>query len=403
MQLFFKHDIISGFFLHIIEGGIPLPLDFEFTEEQKMFKDMIVDFGQREIEPLVEEAEKNEKFPEGLFLKLGEMGLLGIVFPEEYGGVNLDKITDCIFSEEMGRINAGIAMCVNAHTSLSMFPIYKFGTEEQRKKYLVPGIAGNKIGALGLTEPNAGSDARNIKSQAIKKGNKYILNGTKTWITNGTMCDYAVVAAYTDKTKKGHGISIFIVDKGTPGFSVSGKMHKLGHRSADTSELIFENCGVPEENLLVGEGGFQGAMETLLGARITHAAKSVGIAQAALDYALQYSKEREAFGKPISKFQAISFKLADMAVKVETARLMVYKAAWLYSNGKKCLKEASMAKLYAAEIVQSVATEAVQVLGGYGYSVEYLAERYYRDAKLASITEGTSEIQRVVISRELGI
>lgn len=380
-----------------------MPLDFEFTEEQRMFKDMIVDFGQKEIEPLVEDAEQNEKFPVELFPKLGEMGLLGIVFPEEYGGVNLDKITDCIFSEEMGKINAGIAMCVNAHTSLSMFPIYKFGSDEQKEKYLIPGIAGEKIGALGLTEPNAGSDARSIRSQATKKGDKYILNGTKTWITNGTMCDYAVVAAYTDKSKKGHGISIFVIDKGTPGFSVSGKMHKLGHRSADTSELIFENCEVPEENLLVGEGGFQGAMETLLGARITHAAKSVGIAQAALDYALQYSKEREAFGRPISKFQAIGFKLADMAVKVETARLMVYKAAWLYSNGKKCLKEASMAKLYAAEIVQSVATEGVQVLGGYGYSVEYLAERYYRDAKLASITEGTSEIQKIVISRELGI
>lgn len=378
-------------------------LDFEFTQEQRMFQDMIVDFGQNEIEPLVEDAEKNELFPVELFPKLGEMGLLGIVFPEDYGGVGLDKITDCIFSEEMGKINAGIAMCVNAHTSLSMFPIYKFGTEEQKQKYLVPGIEGKKIGSLGLTEPFAGSDARSIKSTAVKKGDKYILNGTKTWITNGTICDYSIVAAYTDKEKKGTGISMFIVDSDSPGYSVSAKMHKLGHRSADTSELIFENCEVPEENLLVGEGGFQGAMETLLGARITHAAKSVGIAQAALDYALQYSKEREAFGRPISKFQAIGFKLADMAVKVETARLMVYKAAWLYSNGKKCLKEASMAKLYAAEVVQDVATEGVQILGGYGYSVEYLAERYYRDAKLASLTEGTSEIQRIVISRELGI
>jgi len=378
-------------------------LDFEFTDEQKMFKDMIVDFGQNEIEPLVEDAEKNELFPVELFPKLGEMGLLGIVFPEEYGGVGLDKITDCIFSEEMGKINAGIAMCINAHTSLSMFPIYKFGNDEQKQKYLVPGIEGTKIGSLGLTEPFAGSDARSIKSTAVKKGDKYIINGTKTWITNGTICDYAIVAAYTNKEKKGTGISMFIVDSDSPGYSVSAKMHKLGHRSADTSELIFENCEVPEENLLVGEGGFQGAMETLLGARITHAAKSVGIAQAALDYALQYSKEREAFGRPISKFQAIGFKLADMAVKVETARLMVYKAAWLYSNGKKCLKEASMAKLYAAEVVQEVATEGVQVLGGYGYSVEYLAERYYRDAKLASLTEGTSEIQRIVISRELGI
>jgi len=380
-----------------------VPLDFEFTDEQKMFRDTIREFGQNEIEPLIEEYEKKEDFPKDLFPKLGEMGFLGIVFPEEYGGVGLDKITDCIFAEGMGRICAGIAMCINAHVGLACFPIYKFGSEEQKQKYLVPGIAGEKIGALGLTEPGAGSDARSISTEAVKKDGKYIINGTKTWITNGTMCDFAIVAAYTDKNRKGAGISLFIVEKGFPGFKVSGKVHKLGHKAADTSELVFEDCEVPEENLLVGEGGFQRAMATLLGARITHAAKSVGLAQAAFEYALEYSKEREAFGRPISKFQAISFKLADMAVKVETARLMVYKAAWLYSNDRKCLKEASMAKLYAAEVVQWVATEAVQVLGGYGYGVEYPVERYYRDAKLASLTEGTSEIQRIVISRELGI
>ncbi len=380
-----------------------MAINFDFTEEQKMFRDTIIDFCKKEIEPIVEECEREEKFPKDLFPKLGEMGFLGIVFPEEYGGVGLDKITDCIFSEELGKVNAGIAMCINAHTSLALYPILKFGTEEQKQKFLVPGIEGKKIGALGLTEPNAGSDVRSIRSQAVKKGDKYILNGTKTWITNGNICDFAIVAAYTDKTKKGQGISVFIVEKGTPGFTSSGKIHKLGHKAADTSELIFENCEVPEENLLVGEGGFQSVMDTLLGARITHAAKSVGIAQAAFEYALQYAKEREAFGRPISKFQAISFKLADMATKIETARLMVYKAAWLYGNNKRCIKEASMAKLYAADVVQWVATEAVQVLGGYGYSVEYNAERYYRDAKLASITEGTSEIQRIVIGRELGL
>jgi len=380
-----------------------MPLDFEFTEEQEMFRDTIREFARNEIEPIVDEAEKNEKFPKDLFPKLGEMGFLGIVFPEEYGGVGLDKITDCIFSEEMGRVNAGISMCINAHTSLACFPVYKFGTEELKQKYLVPGIAGQKIGALGLTEPNAGSDARSIRATAVKKGDKYILNGTKTWITNGTMGDFIIVAAYTDKNKKGEGISLFIVEKGSKGFTEANKIHKLGHRSADTAELVFEDCEIPEENLLVGEGGFERAMATLLGARITHAAKSVGIAQAAFEYALGYSKERDAFGRPISKFQAISFKLADMAVKIETARLMVYKAAWLYSQGKRCLKEASMAKLYAAEVVQWVATEAVQVLGGYGYGVEFPVERYYRDAKLASITEGTSEIQHIVIARELGI
>ncbi len=380
-----------------------MSLNFEFTEEQEMFRDTIRDFAANEVEPLIEEYEAKEDFPKELFPKLGEMGFLGIVFPEEYGGVGMDKVTDCIFSEEMGKVNAGMTMCINAHVGLSMFPIYKFGNDAQKEKYLIPGIEGKIIGSLGLTEPNAGSDARSIRTQAVKEGDKYILNGTKTWITNGNMCDYAIVAAYTDKTKKGEGISLFIVDKGSPGFKVGAKIHKLGHKAADTGELIFENCEVPEENLLVGQGGFGGAMGTLLGARITHAAKSVGIAQAALDYALQYSKEREAFGRPISKFQAISFKLADMAVKVETARLMVYKAAWLYSNDKKCLKEASMAKLYAAEVVQEVATEAVQILGGYGYGVEYPVERYYRDAKLASLTEGTSEVQKIVISRELGI
>jgi butyryl-CoA dehydrogenase len=380
-----------------------VPLDFEFTDEQNMFRDTIREFGQNEIEPLVEEYEKKEDFPKELFPKLGEMGFLGITFPEEYGGVGLDKVTDCIFAEEMGRICAGIAMCINAHVGLACFPIYKFGTEEQKQKYLVPGIAGEKIGSLGLTEPGAGSDARSIRSLAVKNGGKYIINGTKTWITNGTMCDFSVIAAYTDKSKKGEGISLFVVEKGFPGFKVSGKVHKLGHKAADTSELVFEDCEVPEENLLGGEGGFQRAIATLLGARITHAAKSVGLAQAAFEYALGYSKEREAFGRPISKFQAISFKLADMAVKIETARLLVYKAAWLYSNDKRCVKEASMAKLYAAEVVQWVATEAVQVLGGYGYGVEYPVERYYRDAKLASLTEGTSEIQHIVISRELGI
>jgi alkylation response protein AidB-like acyl-CoA dehydrogenase len=303
----------------------------------------------------------------------------------------------------MGRINAGIGMCINAHTSLSCVPVYKFGTKEQKDKYLIPGIEGKVIGALGLTEPDAGSDARSIRATAVKKDGKYYLNGTKTWITNGTMADFVIVAAYTDKTKKGTGISLFIVDSDAPGFTEKNKIHKLGHRSADTAELVFENCEIPEENLLVGEGGFNGAMDTLLGARITHAAKSVGLSQAAFEFALNYSKQREAFGKQISKFQAISFKLAEMAVKIETARLLVYKAAWLYSNGRKALKEASMAKLHAADVVQWVTTEAVQVLGGYGYGVEFPVERYYRDAKLASITEGTSEVQHIVIARELGI
>ncbi|MCY3973899.1 MAG: acyl-CoA dehydrogenase family protein [Candidatus Dadabacteria bacterium] len=379
-----------------------MSLNFELSEEQKLFQETLADFCANKIEPLVEEHEKEEKFPMEIFSMLGEMGFLGIMYPEEYGGVGMDKVTDCVFAEEMGKVWSAAAMAVNAHIGLACFPIYKFGTEEQKQKYLVPGIKGEKIGALGLTEPGAGSDARSIRSQAVKEGDKYILNGTKTWITNGSMADFSVVAAYTDKTKKGEGISIFIVEKGFPGFSVSSKIHKLGHRAADTSELIFENCEVPAENLLVGEGGFGSAMETLLGARITHAAKSVGLAQAAYEYALQYATERETFGKPISKHQEISSKLATMATKIEAARLLVYEAAWLYGGGKPALKNASMAKLFAADVVQWVATEAIQVLGGYGYSVEYKAERFFRDARLSSITEGTSEIQRLVIAREIG-
>ncbi|MEM4408166.1 MAG: acyl-CoA dehydrogenase family protein [Candidatus Caldarchaeum sp.] len=381
-----------------------MPIDFEFTEEQKMFRETVRDFAKNEIEPLIEEYERKEEFPKHLFPVLGEMGFLGIVFPEKYGGIGLDKVTECVFAEEMGRVCAGIAMCINAHVDLACLPVWKNGTEEQRERYLVPAIQGKLIGALGLTEPNAGSDVRGIKTQATKKGDRYVINGSKTWITNGCMADFYIIAAYTDKAKKGEGISLFIVDKGTPGFAVTRKIEKLGHHSADTGELAFDGCEVPEENLLGGqEGGFQAVMDTLIAARITHAIKSVGIATAAFEYALQYSKEREAFGRPISKFQAIGFKLAEMATKIETARLITYKAAWLYDQGKRCVKEASMAKLYAAEVAQWVTSEAVQVLGGYGYAVEYPVERYFRDAKLSSITEGTSEIQHIIIGRELGI
>jgi alkylation response protein AidB-like acyl-CoA dehydrogenase len=369
-----------------------------------MFRETVRDFAKNEIEPLIEEYEKKEEFPKHIFPMLGEMGFLGIVFPEEYGGIGLDKVTECVFAEEMGRVCAGIAMCINAHVDLACLPLWKNGTEEQRKRYLVPAIQGKVIGALGLTEPNAGSDVRAIKTQATKKGDRYVINGSKTWITNGCMADFYIIAAYTDKAKKGEGISLFIVDKGTPGFAVTRKIEKLGHHSADTGELAFDGCEVPEENLLGGtEGGFQAVMDTLIAARITHAIKSVGIATAAFEYALQYSKEREAFGRPISKFQAISFKLAEMATKIETARLITYKAAWLYDQGRRCVKEASMAKLYAAEVAQWVTSEAIQVLGGYGYAVEYPVERYFRDAKLSSITEGTSEIQHIIIGRELGI
>ncbi|HEX3035288.1 MAG TPA: acyl-CoA dehydrogenase family protein [Thermodesulfobacteriota bacterium] len=379
-------------------------MDFEFSEEQKLFEQVVRDFAEREIAPLVDKYEKEKRFPVQLFPKLGEMGFLGIAFPEEYGGAGADKVTECIFVEEMGGVCAGIAMGINAHVGLGCLPLWKFGTEEQKQKYLVPGLAGEKVGAFALTEPEAGSDATGIESEAVKVGGKYVLNGKKFWIGNAPIADFIIVAAYTDKDKRGEGISLLIVEKDFPGFKVTEKLEKVGHKASEHGELTFENCEVPEQNLLGGrEGGFSELVDTLISARITHAMKSVGLAQAAFEYALKYSKEREAFGRPISKFQAISFKLADMATKVETARLLAYKAAWRYDRGERCVMEASMAKLYAAEVVQWVATEAVQVLGGYGYGVEFPVERYYRDALVASITEGTSEIQRIIIGRELGL
>ncbi|HSE83792.1 MAG TPA: acyl-CoA dehydrogenase family protein, partial [Thermodesulfobacteriota bacterium] len=352
-------------------------IDFEFTEEQKLFREVVRGFAEREVAPLVDKYEKEKRFPVQLFPKLGEMGFLGIMFPEEYGGAGADKVTECIFVEEMGRVCSGIAMSINAHVGLGCLPLWKFGTEEQKQKYLVPGLAGEKIGSFALTEPGAGSDATGIKTEAVKIDGKYVLNGKKVWIGNAPVADYIIVAAYTDKDKRGEGISILIVEKDFPGFSVTKKFEKVGHKASEHGELTFENCEVPEGNLLGGrEGGFGELVDTLISARITHAMKSVGLAQAAFEYALKYSKEREAFGRPISKFQAISFKLAEMATKIETARLLAYKAAWLYDRGERCVKEASMAKLYSAEVVQWVATEAVQVLGGYGYGVEFPVERY---------------------------
>jgi alkylation response protein AidB-like acyl-CoA dehydrogenase len=379
-------------------------LSYAFTEEQEEIRAMVREFAQAEIAPLVEEAERAEKFPVEIMPKLGELGLLGIVFPEEYGGIGADKITECIFVEEMSKVCAGIAASVNAHADLSAFPIYKFGTDEQKEKYLPRSIAGEIIGAYAITEPNTGSDAAGLASRADKKDGGYVINGRKNFITNGTICDFCLVAAYTDKTKRGEGISVFIVDRDTKGFEVTRKLEKMGHRSSDTAELVFEDCWVPEEALLGGqEGAFGALMEALITGRVSHGVKSAAIAEAAFEAAKKYAQERETFGRPLSKHQAIRFKLADMATRIEAAKALAYKAAWLYSTGQRCVKEASMAKYYSAEVADYVTREAVQIHGGYGYIVEYPVERYYRDAKLASITEGTSEIQQLIIGRELGL
>jgi alkylation response protein AidB-like acyl-CoA dehydrogenase len=379
-------------------------LSFAFTEEQDDLRQMVREFAKAEVEPLVEEAERNEKFPVEIMPKLGELGLLGIVFPEEYGGIGADKITECIFIEEMSKVCAGIIMSVDAHVDLSTFPIYKFGTEAQKEAYLPACIAGEKIGAYAITEPNTGSDAAGLATRADKVDGGYVINGRKNFITNGTICDYCLVAAYTDRSNRGEGISVFIVDRDTPGFEVTRKLEKMGHRSSDTAELVFEDCRVPEEALLGGkEGAFGALMEALITGRISLGVKSAAIAEAAFDAARQYALDREAFGRPLSKLQAIRFKLAEMATKIEAAKSLAYKAAWLYSTGRPCVKEASMAKYYSAEVADYVCREAVQIHGGYGYIVEYPVERYFRDAKLASITEGTSEIQQLIIGRELGL
>lgn len=379
-------------------------LSYAFTEEQEDLRQMVREFAQAEIAPLVEEAERHEKFPVEILPKLGELGLLGIVFPEEYGGIGADKIMECIFVEEMAKVCAGITASVNAHADLAAFPIYKFGTDAQKEKYLPKSIEGTLVGAYAITEPNTGSDAAGLATRAVKKGDKYVINGRKNFITNGTLCDYCLVAAYTDPTKRGEGISVFIVDRNLPGFEVTRKLEKMGHRSSDTAELLFEDCEVPEDALLGGkEGAFEALMGALITGRVSHGVKSAAIAQAAFEAARQYATEREAFGRSLSKFQAIRFKLADMATKIEAARSLAYKAAWLYATGQPCVKEASMAKYFSAEVADYVCREAVQIHGGYGYINEYAVERYYRDAKLASITEGTSEIQQMIVARELGL
>jgi alkylation response protein AidB-like acyl-CoA dehydrogenase len=379
-------------------------LSFAFTEEQEDLRQMVREFAQAEVLPLVEESERQEKFPVELMPKLGELGLLGIVFPEEYGGIGADKITECIFVEEMAKVCAGIIMSVNAHVDLAVFPIYKFGTEEQKQRYLPRSIAGEIIGAYAITEPNTGSDAAGLAARAEKRNGGYVINGRKNFITNGTICDFCLVAAYTDKGARGEGISVFIVDRDTPGFEVTRKLEKMGHKSSDTAELVFEDCFVPEDALLGGqEGAFRALMEALITGRVSHGVKSAAIGEAAFEAARRYAQEREAFGRPLSKFQAIRFKLADMATRLEAAKTLAYRAAWLYSTGRPCVKEASMAKYYSAEVAEYVCREAVQIHGGYGYIPEYPVERYYRDAKLASITEGTDEIQLLIIGREIGL
>ena len=377
-------------------------MNFQLTEEQEMTRKMVRDFAEKEVKPGADERDDNEEFSRELFDKMGELGLTGIPWPEEYGGGECDFVSYVIAVEELSRVDASMGTALSAHISLAGWPLYKYGTEEQKKKYLEPMALGEKLGAYGLTEDTAGSDAANLRTTAVLDGDSYVLNGNKTFITNAGDAEIYIVFAVTDKEKKAKGISAFIVEKDTPGFSFGKKERKMGLRSSPTLELVFEDCRVPKENLLGKEGeGFKIAMTTLDGGRNGIAAQAVGIAQGAMEEAAEYAKNREQFGQPIAKFQAISFMLADMSAKIEASRLLTYQAAYLESEGLPYGEASAKAKLFASETAMETTTNAVQIFGGYGYTREYPVERFMRDAKITQIYEGTSEVQRLVISRYL--
>lgn len=377
-------------------------MNFLLTEEQEMIRKMVRDFAKKEVEPTAAERDEEERFDREIFDKMAALGLTGIPWPEEYGGIGADYMSYVIAVEELSRVCASVGVTLSAHTSLAGWPIYKFGTEEQKQTYLRALAEGTKIGAYGLTEPGSGSDAAAMKTTAVLDGDDYVINGSKIFITNGGIADIYVVFAVTEPELRHKGVTAFIVDGDAPGFSVGKKEKKLGIRSSPTTEIIFEDCRVPKENMLGSLGeGFKIAMMTLDGGRNGIAAQAVGIAQGALDASVEYAKARKQFGKSIGAQQGIAFKLADMATKIEASRLLTYQAAWKESEGLSYGKESAMSKLFAGDTAMEVTTEAVQVFGGYGYTKEYPVERFMRDAKITQIYEGTNEIQRLVISKML--
>jgi alkylation response protein AidB-like acyl-CoA dehydrogenase len=379
-------------------------MDFTLSEEEVIFQKTVQEFCEKVVGPYVEPAEEAEQFPKELFKILGEQGYIGMCYPEEWGGTGASRIMECIFVEELTRVSAGIAAGFLVQQSLSTYPILALGSEDQKRSYLVPAIRGEKVGAFALTEPGAGSDAAGIKTTARRDGGDYLINGAKTFITNGTICDYALVVAYTDPSKRGEGMAFFIVDRDNPGFTGVKKLRKMGQHSADTAEIVFEDCRVPETARLGPEtGGFQTVTGNLRGGRVIYGARSVGVARAAYEAALEYAQQREAFGRSIAKFQLIRSKLARMAMEIEVARTFTYRIAWMLDQGLECMKEASMVKLFSSEMAQRVTWEAVQIHGGYGYMKEYPVERYFRDARALTIPEGTSEIHLSIIAKGLGI
>jgi alkylation response protein AidB-like acyl-CoA dehydrogenase len=377
-------------------------MNFEQNENQLMIAQMVRDFAEKEIRPHFMEWDESQEFPVHIFKKLGELGLMGVFIPEEYGGSGFSYFEYITVVAEIAKVCGSIGLSVAAHNSLCTGHIYYHGSEEQKKKYLPKLASAEWIGAWGLTETGTGSDAGGMNTTAVLEGDHWVLNGSKNFITHGKSGDVAVVIARTGEKGATNGTSAFIIEKGTPGFSAGKKENKMGMRASETCELIFNDCRIPKENLIgvVGEG-FKQAMQILDGGRISIGALSLGIAKGAYEAALKYSKEREQFGQPISKFQSIAFKLADMATEIEAAELLLYQAAYLKNNKKKMTKESAIAKYYASEVAVRTANEAVQIFGGYGYTKDFPVEKFYRDAKLCTIGEGTSEIQKLVISREI--
>jgi alkylation response protein AidB-like acyl-CoA dehydrogenase len=377
-------------------------MDFSLNETHQMIRETARKFAEDRVAPGSVERDEKEEFPYDIVKELGELGFMGMMVPEEWGGTGLDTLSYVMAIEEISRVDASVGVIMSVNNSLVCYGINRFGTQEQKEKFLKPLASGKKLGAFALSEPEAGSDASNQRTHAVKDGEYYLLNGTKNWITNGSTADYVLVMAATDRSKGPKGITTFLVEKGIPGFNVAKKERKLGIRSSDTVSLSFEECRVPLANRIGQEGeGFTFAMKTLEGGRIGIAAQALGIAQGSLDAALKYAKERKAFEKPIAEFQAIQFKLADMATNIEAARMVTYKAAALKDADQPFGKEASMAKLLASKVAVNAALESIQIHGGYGYVREYLVERYLRDSKVTEIYEGTSEIQRIVIARSL--
>ncbi len=377
-------------------------MDFSLTEEHRLIQRMVREFAEKEIAPRAGEIDETDRFPEDLFRRMGALGILGLPFPEECGGSGCDYIALVLAMEEIARVSGAMAIILDAHTSLCCEPIYLFGSEEQKQKYLVPLARGEKIGAFGLTEPQAGSDAGATRTRAVRDGDWWVINGQKCFITNGSVADVVIITARTDPEAGTRGISAFIVEKGTPGYRPGRDEKKMGLKGSVTSELFFEDCRIPVENLLGRENeGYRQFLTTLDAGRVAIAAMAVGLAQGAFERSVEYARQRVQFGQPIASFQAIQWMIAEMATGIEAARLMVHRAAWLRTRGVRFTKEAAMAKLLATEVSERVCRQAIQIHGGYGYIREYVVERMYRDQRLCAIGEGTNEIQRLVIARQI--